>query len=55
MNKAALGLHGQGQHAEEGAGRSTVAREGKLTLTWLEETLPALKRSLTSDAWLGVG
>jgi hypothetical protein len=26
----------------------------KLALAWLEETLPALKGPLTSDAWLGV-
>lgn len=25
------------------------------TAPWLEETLPALKRPLTSDAWLGMG
>lgn len=26
----------------------------RLALSWLEETLPTLKISLTSDAWLGM-
>jgi hypothetical protein len=36
-------------------GEALWREKEKLALAWLEETLPTLKRPLTSDAWLGVG
>ncbi|MBI3480795.1 MAG: hypothetical protein HY016_10640 [Nitrosomonadales bacterium] len=38
-----------------GLGEALWCEKEKLALAWLEETLPTLKRPLTSDAWLGVG
>lgn len=35
-------------------GKELWHEKEKLALTWLEETLPTLKRLLTSDAWFGV-
>ena len=38
---------------EEGIGRRVVGREGNVC-AGLGETLPMLKRPLTSDVWFGV-
>lgn len=43
------------QMMKKGLGEALWCEKEKLALAWLEETLPALKRPLTSDAWLGVG
>ncbi len=43
------------QMMKKSMGEETWREKEKLALAWLEETLPALKRPLTSDAWLGVG
>jgi ubiquinone/menaquinone biosynthesis C-methylase UbiE len=39
----------------ENMGEALWREKEKLALAWLEETLPARKGPLTSDAWLGVG
>jgi hypothetical protein len=39
----------------KGLGEALWHEKEKLALDWLEETLPTLKRPLTSDAWLRVG
>ncbi|MBI3480797.1 MAG: hypothetical protein HY016_10655 [Nitrosomonadales bacterium] len=36
-------------------GEAVWREKEKLALAWLGETLPTLKRPLTSDAWLAVG
>ncbi|BBE51410.1 Methyltransferase type 11 [Ferriphaselus amnicola] len=43
------------QMMKKGLGEALWREKEKLALAWLEETLPALKEPLTSDAWLGVG
>ena len=43
------------QMMKKGLGEELWREKEKLALAWLEETLPALKGPLTSDAWLGVG
>jgi hypothetical protein len=43
------------QMIKKGLGEALWREKEKLALAWLEETLPTLKRPLTSDAWLGVG
>lgn len=43
------------QMMKKGLGKELWREKEKLALAWLEETLPALKRPLTSDAWLVVG
>lgn len=43
------------QMMKKGLGKALWREKEKLALAWLEETLPALKGPLTSDAWLGVG
>lgn len=43
------------QMMKKGLGEAQWREKVKLALVWLEETLPTLKRLLTSDAWLGVG
>jgi ubiquinone/menaquinone biosynthesis C-methylase UbiE len=43
------------QMMKKGLGEALWREKEKLALAWLEETLPALKGPLTSDAWLGVG
>jgi hypothetical protein len=43
------------QMMKKGLGEELWREKEKLALAWLEETLPTLKRPLTSDAWLGVG
>lgn len=43
------------QMMKKGLGEVLWREMEKLALDWLEETLPTLKRLLTSDAWLGVG
>ncbi|MFA6901475.1 MAG: hypothetical protein WC236_00160 [Gallionellaceae bacterium] len=43
------------QMMKKGMSESDWREKEKLALAWLEETLPTLKRPLTSDAWLGVG
>ena len=43
------------QMMKKGLGEALWREKEKLALAWLEETLPTLKRPLTSDAWLGVG
>ncbi len=43
------------QKVKMGLGEALWREKEKLALAWLEETLPTLKRPLTSDAWLGVG
>jgi len=40
---------------KKGLGKALWREKEKLAPAWLEETLPTLKRPLTSDAWLGVG
>jgi hypothetical protein len=48
----------RGEHVEphsENMGEELWREKEKLALAWLEETLPTLKRPLTSDAWLGMG
>lgn len=42
------------QMMKKGLGEELWREKEKLALAWLEETLPTLKRPLTSDAWLGV-
>lgn len=39
----------------KGLGEELWREKEKLALAWLEETLPALKGALTSDAWVGQG
>jgi SAM-dependent methyltransferase len=41
------------QMMKKGLGEALWRKKEKLALAWLEETLPTLKRPLTSDAWLG--
>jgi len=43
------------QMLKKGLGEALWREKEKLALAWLEETLPTLKKPLTSDAWLGVG
>lgn len=43
------------QMMKKGLGEELWREKEKLALAWLEETLPTLKRPLTSDAWLGMG
>jgi ubiquinone/menaquinone biosynthesis C-methylase UbiE len=43
------------QMMKKGLGEVLWREKEKLALAWLEETLPALKMPLTSDAWLGLG
>ncbi len=43
------------QMMKKGLGEEVWREKELLALAWLEETLPTLKRPLTSDAWLGVG
>ena len=43
------------QMMKKGLGEALWREKEKLALAWLEETLPTLKKPLTSDAWLGVG
>ncbi len=43
------------QMMKKGLGEALWREKEKLALAWLEETLPALKGPLTSDAWLGIG
>ena len=43
------------QMMKKGMGEELWREKEKIALAWLEETLPALKGPLTSDAWLGVG
>lgn len=43
------------QVMKKGLGEALWCDKEKLALAWLEETLPTLKRPLTSDALLGVG
>jgi len=43
------------QTMKKGVGEELWREKEKLALAWLEETLPTLKRPLTSNAWLGVG
>jgi SAM-dependent methyltransferase len=43
------------QMMKKGLGEAQWCEKEKLALAWLEETLPTLKRPLTSDAWLGLG
>jgi len=40
---------------KKGLGEELWREKEKLAPAWLEETLPTLKRPLTSDAWLCVG
>ena len=42
------------QMMKKGLGEALWREKEKLALPWLEETLPTLKRTLTSDALLGV-
>lgn len=42
------------QMKRKGLGEMLWCEKEMLALAWLNETLPALKRLLTSDAWLGV-
>jgi hypothetical protein len=39
---------------KRGLGEALWREKEKLALAWLEETLPALKQPLTSDAGLGM-
>ncbi len=41
------------QMMKKGLGKALWREKEKLALASLEETLPTLKRSLTSDSWLG--
>ena len=43
------------QMKKKGLGEALWREKEKLVLAWLEETLPTLKKPLTSDAWLGMG
>lgn len=43
------------QMMKKGLGEALWREKENLALASLEETLPTLKRPLTSDAWLGVG
>ncbi|MDP2805890.1 MAG: hypothetical protein Q8O24_08110 [Gallionellaceae bacterium] len=43
------------QMMKKSLGKEMWREKEKLALAWLEETLPTLKRPLTSDAWLGLG
>jgi len=56
MKKSIMSV--RGKHVKphsENRGEVLWREKEKLALAWLEETLPTLKRPLTSDAWLGVG
>ncbi len=43
------------QMMKKSMGEALWREKEKVALAWLEETLPALKGPLTSDAWLGLG
>ena len=43
------------QMMKKGLGEALWREKEKLALAWLDDTLPTLKRPLTSDAWLGMG
>jgi hypothetical protein len=54
MKKSIMSV--RGEHVEphsENMGEALWREKETLALAWLEEALPTLKGSLTSDAWLG--
>jgi hypothetical protein len=56
MKKSIMSLRGEPvEPHSDSTGEALWREKEKLALAWLEETLPTLKRPLTSDAWLGVG
>ena len=56
MKKSIMSVRGEPVEPQSNKTGEELWREKeKLALAWLEETLPALKGPLTSDAWLGVG
>lgn len=56
MKKSIMSVRGEPvEPHSENMGEELWREKEKLALAWLEETLPTLKRPLTSDAWLGVG
>jgi len=62
MKKSIMSVRGEisirGEPVEPHSDSTSAAlwrEKEKLAPAWLEETLPTLKRSLASDAWLGVG
>ena len=56
MKKSIMSVRGEPvEPNSENMGEALWREKEKLALAWLEETLPTLKRPLTSDAWLGVG
>jgi hypothetical protein len=56
MKKSIMSVRGEPVEPHSNAiGEALWREKEKLALAWLEETLPTLKRPLTSDAWLGVG
>lgn len=56
MKKSIMSVRGEPVESHSNTTGEELWREKeKLALAWLEETLPALKGPLTSDAWLGLG
>ncbi|WP_283743328.1 hypothetical protein [Sideroxydans sp. CL21] len=56
MKKSIMSVRGEPvEPHSENMSEALWREKEKLALAWLEETLPTLKRPLTSDAWLGMG
>jgi len=56
MKKSLTSVRGEpAEPHSDSTGEELWREKEKLALAWLEETMPTLKRPLTSDAWLAVG
>ena len=56
MRKSIVSVRGEPvEPHSESSGEALWRGKEKLALAWLDETLPAMKGALTSDAWLGLG